>query len=78
MQHLRLNTGRGLGDLDRSGGADIDAGAREVIGGREAKGAVGNDTNADAHRFGVGGTGNLAILGGERAITLIDNARFGQ
>ena len=60
-----------------SGRAALNPFARKIVGGGEAKGSVGDDANADAQRFGVGGAGDLAVLGGQRAIALVDNAGFG-
>jgi len=75
---LRLHTGRGLGDLDRPGCAAIDPVAREIVGSGEAEAAVGDYANADAERFGVRCAADLAVLGSQRAVALVDNARFGQ
>ena len=59
-------------------GAAFDAFTRKIVGGREAEGAVGNDANADAQRFGIGGAANLAILRAQRTVALVNNARLSQ
>ena len=78
MQRLRLDGSRSFGDLDRLGGAALDACAREIVGRRKSEGAIGDDANANAERFRIGGAGDLAILRGERTVALIHNAGFGQ
>ncbi len=78
VQLLRLHGGRSLGDLDRPGGAALDALAREIVGSCEPERPIGDHPNADAQRLGVGGAADLAVLGRQRAIALVDDARFGQ
>ena len=71
--HLR----RGLGNFDRVRGRGFDSSARQIFGGGESPGAVGDHAHAHAERFRVGGAADFAIFRGERAAALADHARIG-
>ena len=75
---MLLDPGRRARDLDRLPSGDLDAFARQILGGGESPGAVSQDANADAQRLAVGHVPDLAVLGGEPALALVHDAAVGE
>ena len=68
---------RGFGDGDRFRSAGLHAFASEAIRGSKSPGALGDDADADAERFGFGERANFAIFRGDVADANVHDARVG-
>ena len=77
LQRVFLHRRRSPGDGYGFGGATLDSLLRQILGGGEAPGAIGDHPDPGSHRFKAGGRGDLSVLRRQRPVALVHHPRLG-